>query len=81
MNSFFPMPRRERVALFALIAFSVVAFLPIFGEVSVLGVAAFGWLMAILLLGSPAILLLLVLGEPGSDEDGAGAPEDTAPDP
>ena len=82
MNSFFPMPRRERVALFILIAFSVVAFLPVFGEFSVLGVAAFGWLMAILLLGSPAILLLLVLGAPqGGEDGGAGVPEDTAPDP
>lgn len=75
------MPPRERVALFALIAFSVVAFLPVFGEVTVMGVAVFGWLMAILLLGSPAILLLLVLGESGSEEAGAGGPEDTAPDP
>jgi len=81
MNSFFPMPRRERVALFTLIAFSVVAFLPVFREVTVLGVAVFGWLMAILLLGSPAILLLLVLGESGSGESDAGGPEDTAPDP
>ena len=81
MNSFFPMPSRERVALFILIAFSVVAFLPVFGEITVLGVAVFGWLMAILLLGSPAILLLLVLGEPGSGEAGAAGPEDTAPDP
>ena len=81
MNSFFPMSRRERVALFILIAFSVVAFLPVFGEITVLGVAVFGWLMAILLLGSPAILLLLVLGESGSGEAGAGGPEDTAPDP
>ncbi|MCY3745598.1 MAG: hypothetical protein OXH05_05150 [Acidobacteria bacterium] len=75
------MPRRERVALFTLIAFSVVAFLPVFGEISVLGVAVFGWLMAILLLGSPAILLLLVLGESGSGDTEAGGPEDTAPDP
>ena len=81
MNSFFPMPRRERVALFTLIAFSVVAFLPVFGEISALGVAVFGWLMAILLLGSPAILLLLVLGESGSGKTGAGGPEDTPPDP
>ena len=81
MNSFFPMRRRERVALFALIAFSVTAFLPVFGEISVLGVAAFGWLMAILLLGSPAILLLLVLGESATDEDGAGGPTDIPSDP
>lgn len=81
MKSFFPMPPRERVALFILIAFSVVAFLPIFGEITVLGVAAFGWLMAILLLGSPAILLLLVLGDSKREEDGAGRSADTAPDP
>ena len=80
MNSFFPMPPRERVALFILIAFSVVAFLPIFGEITVLGVAAFGWLMAILLLGSPAILLLLVLAESKRGGDGGG-PADPAPDP
>ena len=64
MKAFFPMPRRERIALFALVAFSTIAFLPLFGEMSVLGVAVFGWLMAVLLLGSPAILLLLLLVEP-----------------
>ena len=81
MNSFFPMPSKERAALFTLIAFSVVAFLPVFGDATVLGVAVFGWLMAILLLGSPAILLLLVLGESGRGATGAGGPEDTPPDP
>ena len=63
MKAFFPMPPRERVALFVLVAFSALAFLPVFGEISVLGVAVFGWLMAVLLLGSPAILLLLLLAE------------------
>lgn len=65
------MPRAERVALFVLIAFSVLAFLPVFGRISVLGVAVFGWLMAALLLGSPAILLALLLAErraPGGGE-------------
>ena len=82
MNSFFPMLRRERVALFVLIAFSALSFLPLFGEISVLGVAAFGWLMAALLLGSPAILLLLVLGESGGGEDEAsGRIADPTPDP
>ena len=71
MNSFFPMPRAERVALFVLIAFSVLAFLPVFGEISVLGVAVFGWLMAALLLGSPAILLALLLAERRA-RDGGG---------
>ena len=67
--NFFPMPRAERIALFVLIAFSVVAFLPVFGEITVLGVAVFGWLMAALLLGSPAILLLLLLAERSSTPD------------
>lgn len=82
MNSFFPMRRPERIALFGLIAFSTVAFLPVFGSVSVLGVAAFGWLMAALLLGSPAILLLLLLSEPRSTADPEARPEaDITPDP
>ena len=68
-RSFFPMPRSERVALFVLVAFSVLAFLPVFGRISVLGVAVFGWLMAALLLGSPAVLLVLLLSEPPSNAD------------
>lgn len=79
--NFFPMPRAERIALFVLIAFSVLAFLPVFGEISVLGVAVFGWLMAALLLGSPAILLALLLAERSAAADrgtkpGARDPQD-----
>ena len=82
MSPFFPMPRRERVALVSLVVFSVIAFLPVFGEISLLGVAAFGWLMAALLLGSPAILLALLLAERRDDEDGGKRPADHAsPDP
>ena len=82
MSSFFPMRPRERVALFGLIAFSVVAFLPVFGEISILGVAAFGWLMAILLLGSPAILALLVMRDSGAQDEGTSHhPMDSPPDP
>jgi hypothetical protein len=82
MSSFFPMRRRERWALFGLIAFSVLAFLPAFGEASVLGVAVFGWLMAILLLGSPAILLLLVVGQSADgDERTTHDPANPTPDP
>lgn len=82
MNSFFPMPQKERIALFVLVAFAVLAFLPVFGRVSVLGVAVFGWLMALLLLGSPAILLLLLLGDsqPG-DADPDRRPADSPQDP
>lgn len=82
MKAFFPMPARERIALFALIAFSTIAFLPVFGETSVLGVAVFGWLMAVLLLGSPAMLLLLLLAEPdrGSGQENHESAE-LGPDP
>ena len=82
MYSFFPMRPRERIALFVLVAFSVLAFLPVFGEISLLGVAAFGWLMAILLLGSPAILLLLLLAESRTPGEGrSGRPADPPADP
>ena len=79
--NFFPMPRTERIALFVLIAFSVVAFFPVFGETSILGVAVFGWLMAALLLGLPAVLLALLLTERSSAPDlgtrpGTGENED-----
>lgn len=77
--SFFPMPRTERVALFVLIAFSVLAFLPVFGEISVLGVAVFGWLMAVLLLGSPAILLALVLAASRRSGERGGGRKDAPP--
>lgn len=81
-GSFFPMPGPERAALFGLILFSAVAFLPVFGRITVLGVAVFGWLMAALLLGSPAILLMLLLSGPGGRsgpkaarvEEGPGEP-------
>ena len=62
-KGFFPMPRRERIALFGLILFSIVAFLPIWGGVTVSGVVFFGWFMAALLLGSPLLMLALLLRE------------------
>ncbi len=63
MSAFHPMPRRERAALIGLLAFSTVAFLPVVGTLTILGVSLFGWFMAALLLGSPALLLLLVSSE------------------
>ena len=69
------MPRRERAALIGLIAFSALAFLPVFGEISLFGVAVFGWLMMALLLGSPAILVLLLLSESAPPDRDRGQPE------
>ncbi len=62
-NQFFAMPRRERRALWALVGFSAMAFLPVFGRIEVGGVALFGWFMAALLVGSPLLLLSLLFAE------------------
>lgn len=74
MASFFPMRRAERRALFGLVAFSAAAFVPAVAGFSFLGVSLFGWLMALLLFGSP--LLLLTLLRP---ETPRKAPETAAP--
>ena len=57
--SFFPMRRSEGLALAFLIAFSIVSFLPPWRELEVAGMAVFGWLMAALMLVSPALMLLV----------------------
>lgn len=84
MNRFFPMRRAERAALVGLAGFSALAFLPPVAEVSVFGVSLFGWLMALLLAGSP--LLLLGLLRPEAAREDAREPaektgEDAAPPP
>ncbi len=56
-NGFFPMGRGEAAALGFLILFSVVSFLPVWRTVEVAGMAVFGWLMAALMLLSPALTL------------------------
>lgn len=63
MASFFPMRRAERRALFGLAAFSAAAFVPALAGFSFLGVSLFGWLMALLLFGSPLLLLTLLRPE------------------
>ena len=81
-GTFFPMPIRERAALVGLVVFSAAAFVPVFGRITVLGVALFGWLMALLLLGSPAILFLLLLAETPTGRSTPGkAPGDRGRDP
>ena len=60
-GEFFPMARGERLALAFLIVFAAVAFLPVWRDLQVLGMAASGWWMAALMLLSP-ILTLWVFG-------------------
>ena len=53
MKSFFPMVRREGTTLVFLIAFAAFAFIPVWRELVVGGMAVFGWLIAALMLISP----------------------------
>ncbi len=56
-RSFFPMVRREGATLVFLIAFAAFAFIPAWRTVEIGGMAVFGWLIAALMLISPAITL------------------------
>ncbi len=81
MASFFPMRRAERRALFGLVLFSAAAFVPAVAGFSFLGVSLFGWLMALLLFGSPLLLLTLLRPETAktpAPEPEAGADSDRA---
>lgn len=57
MKSFFPIGRGEAAALVFLILFSAFSFLPLWRTLEVAGMAAFGWLMAALMVISPALAL------------------------
>jgi hypothetical protein len=59
MANFFPMLKGDRWYLLALLLFSFVAFLPWWREVYLAGMSIFGWLMAILMVFSPAVALLI----------------------
>lgn len=59
-KSFFPLDRGEKAILVFLVAFSAVAFLPVWGGIEIAGMAIFGWLMAALMLVSPALALLVM---------------------
>ena len=59
MKDFFPMLKGDRWYLLALLLFSIVAFLPWWREMYVAGMSVFGWLMAILMVFSPAIALII----------------------
>jgi len=57
MKSFFPMGRGEASTLVFLILFSAFSFLPLWRTLEVAGMATFGWLMAALMVISPALAL------------------------
>ncbi len=58
MSNFFPLPRGDRWYLLAVLVFAFVTFLPWSRHIQVAGMALFGWLMAALMVFSPAIALL-----------------------
>lgn len=66
------MPRSEALVLLFLVAFSAFSFLPVWRTVSVAGMAVFGWLMAALMILSPALALCVFLR--GRLRSGARAP-------
>ena len=57
MKSFFPMERGEAATLVFLIALVAFAFIPAWRTIEIGGMAVFGWLVATLMLVSPALAL------------------------
>lgn len=53
------MQKGDVAVLAFLVCFSVFAFLPLWREVEVAGMAVFGWLMALLMVVSPALTLFV----------------------
>lgn len=56
-KSFVTLGPSEGAALVFLILFSAVSFLPVWRTLEIAGMAVFGWLMAALMLISPALML------------------------
>lgn len=73
MKSFFPLRRGEGATLIFLIAFAAFAFIPEWRTVEVGGMAVFGWLIAALMLISPALALVTILRRDGTGGAGPGA--------
>lgn len=68
MKSFFPMRHGEAATLVCLIAFAAFAFLPAWRTAELWGMAVFGWLVAALMVLSPALALTTFLLGRGSDD-------------
>ncbi len=80
MKSFFPMRRSEAATLVFLIAFAAFAFVPAWRTVELWGMAVFGWLVALLMLLSPALALATFAarsrrGDPTHDDRGGATPD------
>ncbi len=60
---FFPMRQGDRLYVVALLVYTAVAFLPVFREPQLGGISVFGWLMAVLMVLSPAGALTLFVLE------------------
>ena len=75
-SSWFPMRRGEAPALAFLVLFSIVSFLPPWREIKIGGMVLFGWLMALLMLLSPA--LMLVVFRRTRDDDRGPSDRDSA---
>lgn len=61
MSNFFSMPSGDRWFLLTIIIFSVISFLPGMQEIQISGMALFGWMMAALMILSPAIALMRLI--------------------
>lgn len=61
VKSFFAMGRGEAAILVFLVLFSAFSFLPVWRSLEVAGMAVFGWLMAALMVISPALALTVFL--------------------
>lgn len=70
MSRFFAMPHSDRWYLLAILIFAFVSFLPWSRHVHFAGMALFGWLMAALMVFSPAIALLRLLRAQRRPRDG-----------
>ena len=66
MKSFFPLGRGEGATLVFLIAFAAFAFIPTWRTIELGGMAVFGWLIAALMLISPAVALMTILRRDGT---------------
>ncbi len=73
MRSFFPLRRGEGATLAFLVAFAAFAFVPAWRAIEIGGMAVFGWLIAALMLLSPALALITFLWRRGTDGDGGEA--------
>ena len=68
MKQFFPMRRSEALTLLFLIACAAFAFLPRWRTVEFWGMALFGWLIAALMVLSPALALATFLSKSDGGE-------------